>query len=353
MPSVRAEPDPDEPLLRARILVEGLSAPPVDARFCLRREGYPTPNLGTGAWQVREERLQALAVRQEGGTTVLLIDARVAQHLEPGPYQFSLPAAGLEAPLFWPEEIDLLPQPWTPPSEPVRGESGTGETWHQPPGGESGHETTRPDNIGNVTKTGDTPPTSTKPGQGPGRGRAAALGGLVLLAVAAVLAWQFWPRGEGPATANQQESTVVPVTPPRPDPGSTPPPPSARSWLEGTDNLAPAEIARTAPNLAELHAAALRRQAAGRHDDALMLLETAAEGGHAPAMTSLARLYDPNGFRAGQPFSAPDPRNAARLYRDAAQRGDPAAEAPRAALKTYLEAQGSPAAGATLREFWP
>ncbi|MCA3435222.1 MAG: VWA domain-containing protein [Roseomonas sp.] len=107
---------------------------------------------------------------------------------------------------------------------------------------------------------------------------------------------------------------------------------------------------------AAIHAAALRRQAAGRHDDALVLFEEAGERGHAPALTAVARLYDPIGFVAGRPFRAPDPRAAARYYRDAVQRGDAAAEAPRAALKTWLEEQaraGNGSAETTLREFWP
>jgi TPR repeat protein len=101
---------------------------------------------------------------------------------------------------------------------------------------------------------------------------------------------------------------------------------------------------------------ALRRQARGQHDDALLLLEVAAGQNHGPALTALARLYDPNGFRPGRPFGNPDPRQAARLYRDAARAGDAAAEAPRAALRAWLEAEaarGNPTAPLALREFWP
>ena len=115
------------------------------------------------------------------------------------------------------------------------------------------------------------------------------------------------------------------------------------------------EVVERAPNAQALHAVALRRQQAGRHDDSLVLFEEAAEKGHAPAMTALARLYDPNGFRPGQPFRSPDPRAAARYYRDAAQRGDAAADAPRAALKAWLEEQAprNQSAADALKEFWP
>jgi TPR repeat protein len=101
-------------------------------------------------------------------------------------------------------------------------------------------------------------------------------------------------------------------------------------------------------------AAAMQR--AGRHDDALLLLELAAERGHVPAMTALAKLYDPATFRAGQPFSAPDPRQAARLYRDAAQGGDAAAAPLREALRTTLQAAaegGDQIARLTLQDYWP
>jgi hypothetical protein len=87
---------------------------------------------------------------------------------------------------------------------------------------------------------------------------------------------------------------------------------------------------------------------------------TAAEivGGFVPAaaLTAVARLYDPIGFVAGRPFRAPDPRAAARYYRDAVQKGDAAAQAPRAALKTWLEEQaraGNGTAETALKEFWP
>src|SRR5688500_13530429 len=72
MLSPRAEPDPTRPLGHARIVLEGLPRPPADARFCIRREGYPSPNLGLHGWQVREERLSPAHVAVEDGRTVLV-----------------------------------------------------------------------------------------------------------------------------------------------------------------------------------------------------------------------------------------------------------------------------------------
>ena len=103
-------------------------------------------------------------------------------------------------------------------------------------------------------------------------------------------------------------------------------------------------------------AVALRRQERGRHDDALVLFEEAADRGVAPALTALGKLYDPDGFEPGKPFSSPDPRLAALYYRRAEQAGDTQASAPRARLKAYLEreaAGGNTTAADALREFWP
>lgn len=135
-----------------------------------------------------------------------------------------------------------------------------------------------------------------------------------------------------------------------------PPPPPAVTWPESSDGLALRDVVGRAPNAAGILQAAQRRQAQGRHDDALVLFEEAAERGIAAAMTALARLYDPVEFRRGEPFASPDPRQAARYYRDAARAGDTASEAPRARLREWLqqqEAAGNATARDALSEFWP
>jgi TPR repeat protein len=184
--------------------------------------------------------------------------------------------------------------------------------------------------------------------------------GLLLLALAVAAGWWFLGRQQEeprPQPAQQQaapqpQQPAQPAAPPQPQRPAAPPAPV---WPDGTDGLSLREVVERAPNAQALHAVALRRQQAGRHDDSLVLYEEAAEKGHAPAMTALARLYDPNGFRPGQPFRSPDPRAAARYYRDAAQRGDAAADAPRAALKAWLEEQAprNQSAADALKEFWP
>ena len=171
--------------------------------------------------------------------------------------------------------------------------------------------------------------------------------GLLLLVAIGGATWWFTTAPPSPTPG----PIVTPTLP------STPPPATVaeRPWLERSDGMNLRDLVQSASDAAAIHAAALRRQAAGRHDDALVLFEEAGERGHAAALTAVARLYDPIGFVAGRPFRAPDPRAAARYYRDAVQKGDATAQAPRAALKTWLEEQaraGNGTAETALREFW-
>ncbi len=345
MLSPRAEPDPTRPLGHARIVLEGLPRPPADARFCIRREGYPSPNLGLHGWQVREERLSPTHVAVEDGRTVLVAGPAVTRHLEPGPFIFALPAAGAEVPLFWPDTIDVFdeeprPEPPAPAPPPPQPQPAVAPAASPPP---------------------EPPPTRSVPPPPPpaadtGRGRLPVLIGSGALLLAALGgAWRFFLR-DAPPTPTPQPPVAAERSPEAPRSEPSPPAPPQPTWPEGTENLTLREVVDRAPGAAGIHATALRRQEAGRHDDALVLFEEAADRGHAPAMTALARLYDPNGFVPGRPFRNPDPRAAARYYRDAAQRGDAAAEAPRAALRGALEEQaraGNGTAETALREFWP
>ena len=337
MVSLSAEPDLGRSLGHARIVLHGMAQPPGDAVFCIRREGYPAANLGQRGWQVREERLKPLQVLQEGGNTVLVVGPAVTRHLEPAPFVFLLPGAGVEAPLFWPDTIDVfdgeLPQdaPPPPPTPP-------------PPSLPPAPPPSLPPSPGN--DQAPVPQSEVKPAGTARSRRLPVLLGLGLLLMAGGgAAWFLSDRPESP-----------PTPPPSPSPPPAPPSPPEASWLERSDGLSLRALVESAPDAAGIHAAALRRQAAGRHDDALVLFEEAGERGHPPSLTALARLYDPNGFVAGRPFRSPDPRAAARYYRDAATRGDAAADAPRAALKSLLEEQartGNNTAETALREFWP
>jgi hypothetical protein len=335
----RVENDRRFSLGHARITIAGLQVP-ADGGFRIMREGYAAANLGRRGWQVQEEKLTPVEIRQEGADTVLVLGPRLTRHLEPGPLVFLLPAAGLETSLFWPDDIDVfdgeLPPDPVMPREP--------EVALKPP----------------PIAAAPTPPPPPAPLPSPredvvvkpaeeGKSRIPLMAGigLLLLAVIGGAAWWF--------TSTPQPA---PVATPAPTPPAPPPAPvtAERPWLERSDGMNLRDLVQSASDAAAIHAAALRRQAAGRHDDALVLFEEAGERGHAPALTAVARLYDPIGFVAGRPFRAPDPRAAARYYRDAVQKGDAAAAAPRAALKTWLEEQaraGNGTAETALKEFWP
>jgi len=119
----RVENDRRFSLGHARITIAGLQAPG-DAGFQIMREGYAAANLGRRGWQVQEEKLNPVEIRQEGPNTVLVVGPRITRHLEPGPLVFLLPAAGLETTLFWPDDIDVFdgelpPEPVIPPEPEV------------------------------------------------------------------------------------------------------------------------------------------------------------------------------------------------------------------------------------------
>ena len=332
---LRVENDRRLSLGHARITLEGVQAP-TDGGFRIVREGYAAANLGRRGWQVQEEKLTPVEIRQEGADTVLVIGPRLTRHLEPGPLVFLLPAVGLEASLFWPDDIDVydgeLPPETVMPREPEVAPAPAPIAPAPPAPAPAPAPPPREDVA---------PPIRQE-----GASRAPLFAGIGLLLLVAVGGAAWWFTGSSPA--------------PSPAPVATPAPPAPvtaeRPWLERSDGMNLRDLVQSAPDVAAIHAAALRRQAAARYDDALVLFEEAGERGHAPALTAVARLYDPIGFVAGRPFRAPDPRAAARYYRDAVQKGDAAAAAPRAALKTWLEEQaraGNGTAETALKEFWP
>jgi hypothetical protein len=334
---LRVENDRRFSLGHARITLAGVQAPS-DGGFRIVREGYAAANLGRRGWQVQEEKLSPVEIRQEGADTVLVIGPRLTRHLEPGPLVFLLPATGLEASLFWPDDIDVfdgdLPPETVMPREPETAPKSSPIAAAPPAPAPSSAPPPREDIV--------------VPARQEGTSRTPLFAGIGLLLLVALGGAAWWFSASAPSPA------PTPIATPTPAP--TPPPEIAeRPWLERSDGMNLRDLVQSASDAAAIHAAALRRQAEGRHDDALVLFEEAGERGHAAALTAVARLYDPIGFVAGRPFRAPDPRAAARYYRDAVQKGDAAAQAPRAALKTWLEEQaraGNGTAETALKEFW-
>ena len=335
---LRVENDRRFSLGHARITLAGVQAPS-DGGFRIVREGYAAANLGRRGWQVQEEKLSPVEIRQEGADTVLVIGPRLTRHLEPGPLVFLLPATGLEASLFWPDDIDVfdgdLPPETVMPREP--------EPAPKPPPVAAAPPAPAPSPA--------PPPREdiAAPARQEGTSRTPLFAGLGLSLLVAIGGATWWFTAPPPAPSPIPAPVVTPT------PAPAPPATAERPWLERSDGMNLRDLVQSAPDVTAIHAAALRRQAAGRHDDALVLFEEAGERGHAAALTAVARLYDPIGFVAGRPFRAPDPRAAARYYRDAVQKGDVAAQAPRAALKTWLEEQaraGNGTAEMALKEFW-
>jgi hypothetical protein len=147
-----------------------------------------------------------------------------------------------------------------------------------------------------------------------------------------------------------------PGTPPPTAPVSPTPPRAGPAWPAGTDGMTPREVVAAAPDAPGILLVAKRRQQEGRFDDAVALLEEAAERRQAEASFLLAQLLDPVGFVAGRPFQQPDAFQAARRYTEAVCGGHAAAEAPRAALRAHLEqraAAGETEARDALAEFKP
>ncbi|WP_291298852.1 hypothetical protein [Elioraea sp.] len=331
-PPLRAEADTARPLGHARIVLRGV-ATGGDLRFCLLREGYAAGHLGPRGWQVGEAVLDPLAVEEEGGAPVLVLPPALVRHVEPGPLMLRLPALGRDLALFWPADIPVY--------DTGDDALALGGAKAPPP---PAQKPKRPAPVDDETTRVVTPPPPPPPPPVEPRPRwPLVLVALLVLAAGAGGAWWWWSTREVPPVA------AVP-------PAGPPPQPAAPEWPEGTDGLTPAEVVTRAPSPAGILAVALRRQAAGRHDDALLLFEEAADRGIAPALTALGRLYDPNGFVAGRPFTSPDMRQAADYYRRAALAGDTQVLAHREALKAYLEAAaavGNVTAAEALREFWP
>ncbi|MCO6417504.1 hypothetical protein JYK14_15235 [Siccirubricoccus sp. KC 17139] len=370
----------------AELRLPGAAAAVEDPRFRLYWEPHHDPYLGPNGWQAAEAVLHPEEAAVEGRDLLLTLGPAICEHLETDTYEVIL--------LAFPNGRFVVP--WV--EIPRRPRQGRGtvvgrEAPHQGVGtvgggGATGGGTTG----GGTTGGGDAVQDGGVPGGGgttlggtAGGGDTIGGGGttggdtitggeaerpppkplwpwlllLLLLLAAAGGAW-WWFRNPPPAPV--PEAGPRTEAPPSPAPPlATPSPGQADACLgeggvpagqqtardvAGRSGCQPAEYVRIAEAMRE----------AGRHDDALLLLEAAAERGVGGAMAALGRMYDPNGFRPGQPFNEPDPRQAARWYRDAERAGEAGVAGPRAALRSWLQQQaqqGDSMARLTLEDFWP
>jgi hypothetical protein len=368
MRAVLAAADPAHPEGgHAIILLQGVMDPPADPRFRILREGWAKGTLGAEGWQVSDALISPDRVEPSPQGVRLYLGPQVVDWLEAGPVQFRLPAARIEAPLFWPD----VP--------PLHG--GSGHTIAlpppavrlAPPPAAAPPPMDDPDATVVMAPRQVPPPLSVPqalPVQPPGRPVWPWLLLALLLVLAACGGAYWWfvlrerpvpapPAPEDPIEIAPEPlpRNLAPIAPPVEPPALPPVRPTVEPGGPASlDGLTVAEVIERATSPAAIADEAARRYATGRYDDALLLWEAAARAGHAASLAQLARLYDPVGFEPGRPFRGPDPRQAARLYRDAVAAGDTSATEARARLRQWLDdraREGDFNAPLTIRDFWP
>ena len=348
MTEVLAAADPAHPEGgHAVLLLRGVMEPPADARFRILREGWAKGTLGPDGWQVGDALLSPDRVEASPQGLRLYLGPRVVDWLEAGPVQFRLPGAGIQAPLFWPDVPPLHggsghaiaePQPPSRPAPPAPRPA--------PPAVDADATIALAPRI----VPPQPPPLSVPQPAAVARSSSSLpwilLGLLLLLGAAGGGAYWWFVLREDPVAPVATPPPELPPVRPVAEPQAPP----------SLDGLSVPEVIERASSPAAISDQAAQRFGAGRYDDALLLWEAAARAGHAPAVTRLAGLYDPVGFQPGRPFRDPDPRQAARHYRDAVAAGDGAAAEPRARLRRWLDdraREGDLNAPLTIRDFWP
>ncbi len=325
--TVRAEADPDHPAGHALIWVTGAATAVHAPGFRVQRDaGWGDDKLGPGGWQGSDALLQADRAEARGSDLVLHVGWDVCRYLEAGVYEFSVPTAGLaQMGLSWP---DIVPQhagisrapdlPAVPTVAVV-----------EPPGPASIPAMPPPDAPAAL------PSGTVKTG--------ALAASLAVLMLGLGMGAYYWLHREPDLTelaaAPAPEPTPAPVTP----------------VAAGLGGLSVPDVLIRAPNPAAIAAEGQQRLRSDRRDDGLLLLEAAADRADPAAAAALGRLYDPVLFQPGGPIPRPDPRQAARYYRDATRGGADVAAA-REALRQNLQARvqgGDLGATLNLKDFWP
>jgi hypothetical protein len=351
MMRIRIEEDPYRPGEGcARLVLPGMAGRDAKA-VTFTREGFGADSLGPDGWQVAAGSLAPIESVAEGDDLVLVLGPEAAEHLMPGPVRLGIPALGIDQVVVWPDIPPALsgrrdgfgaqrsamaaPRRAPPRVEPKKTAEEDATVVMRPVAPkppEPPQPTPAPPPI--------TPPV--RPPEAPVPQRSAVpilvLLLLLLLAAGAAAAWWFWPKEAGTPAA------PAPVPPPVAQPA------------DPTETATPAEIAAMRLPPERVMQIAQRRAATRRHGDALLLLELAAEAQHGPALSALARLYDPATFAPGGALSAPNAVKAAEYWRAAERAGDATAAEPRAALRQRLQdaaRNGDPLADLALRDYWP
>jgi len=300
-----------------------------DGRFQISREGYAENQLGPNGWQVPEAVLAADRIDVAGDLARLFVGPAVVDRIELGT-SVTVKCGGDVAALVWP---DITPSF----AGGARGR-GVGATAAKPkpPASSAPLKAEPAPPPPSLVAVKDGPPIVVDPAGGDRR-KALLIGGVAVLIVlvGAGAAWQLL----------------------KPAPAAMPAAPQAASPILGPipTQRTPAQIVAEAKTLEEIVAAAKSYRERGDWNNALPLYVAAAERGSGPARTVLGKLYDPNGFEPNQPFSKPNPRQAAKYYTEAEQADEVDARPLRAALKAWLEAKatdGDEEAKLTLKDYW-
>lgn len=359
MSAVTVTPDPAHPAGHALVRVAGAAEHLATPGFRLQRDaGWGDDKLGPGGWQSSDALLQPAHAERDGADLLLHVGWDVCHHLEAGVYELSVPVAGVEPTgVFWPDIVPLHagslmspvpspPPPRTPgPVTPMPKPAEADATIRVAPAPSPPQPAAPPQ----AAKPGPAPPV---PGVSANGGRAAVLGGIVLLLLAVGGAY-YALHGSADRVQPQVATVTPPVVPSAPPPTPEPAPVPPAATVLG--RLSVPDVIAKAPDPAAIRAEGEQRLAGDRKDDGLLLLEVASERADAAAAAALARLYDPVVFQPGGPIPRADARQAARYYRDAARGGADVAAA-RDALRSLLQTQaqgGNMGADLMLKDFWP
>ncbi len=336
----------------ARVLVEGMAGQSITA-VTIAREGFGADSLGPRGWQVAAARLAPVAAADLGAHLVLILGPEVVEHLEAGPIRLGLPEIGLSQVVMWPDIAPLpaakrtgfataqRPARIATPAPPLRGPGPLPAPRPlRAPAADATIMVARPPPVMPAATTPAPDPTA--PASAAQRRAPIYALALMLVAALGLGGWLYQDAMMGVFT--RQPAPVAVVAQPAP-PGGDP-----------LDTATPAQLAAMTLPPAQILAVAERRQARGQHQDALLLLELAATQNHPPAISALARLYDPTSFTPGGALSVPNPGKAAQYWRAAEQAGDPAAAPARRALRERLQAAaqaGNTGAALVLQDNWP
>ncbi len=348
--SVQVEPDPAHAAGHALIRVPGAGGAVNAPGFRLQRDaGWGDDKLGPGGWQTSDALLTPDRAAASGGDLLLYAGWSVCRHLEAGVYEISVPGAGLGPEgVYWPDIVPLHSGISLPVIAPVAAPVVVAAAPHEPkPVPEPPLPRPAPAATPTLAVTLVRPLAEPSPSR-PVTAKATITAAGVLLVLLAGVGVYYWLNHEPRQPATAPEAPPVAAVAPAPEPAPTPP-------AAGLAGLSVPDVLNQAPNPAAITAEGERRLRGDRHDDGLLLLEAAADRSDPTAAAALARLYDPVLFRPGGLIPQPDPRQAARYYRDAARGGadvTAAREALRQDLQTRVQ-RGDLGANLSLKDFWP